>query len=69
MAKAIFKCEDCNKSITVNFKPGEKVEEPTCECGKKMKRQFGKATVGYIEEDDILRTGLMMTYQSSSVCR
>ena len=69
MAKAVFKCEKCNKIKTINFKPGEKFEEPVCDCGEKMKRQYGTANVGYIEEDDILRAGFMMTYQSGSVCR
>lgn len=66
MAKAIFKCDKCGKMTDVIFKPGEKVEPPTCECGGTMKRQFGAVNVGYIEEDDILKTGMMMTYQSKN---
>lgn len=68
MAKAIYKC-DCGKSKIVNFKPGEKIDKVICSCGKEMKRQFGQINVGYIEEDDILAAGMMMTYQSGNSVR
>ena len=34
-----------------------------------MTRQFNQINVGYIEEDDLLKTGMMMTYHSSNKVR
>ena len=68
MAEAIYKCS-CGKTKNVTFKPGEKIGEVLCDCGKKMSRQFGTINVGYIEEDDLLQVGHMMTYHSSSVVK
>lgn len=68
MAEANYKCE-CGKTKTVTFEPGQKIPEIICECGKVMERQFGTINVGYIEENDLLTTGMMMTYQNTSVVR
>jgi hypothetical protein len=68
MAKATYKCT-CGKTKVITFNPGEKIDEVICECGKPMSRQFGVANVGYIEEDDLLAVGHMMTYQAPSVVR
>ncbi len=68
MAKATYKC-DCGKSKIVTFTPGQKIEDVICDCGKKMTRQFGTVGVGYIEEDDLLTIGHMMTYSSAKVVR
>jgi hypothetical protein len=68
MASAMYKC-DCGKTKEIDFVPGEEIGDVICECGKKMKRKFGTVGIGYIEEDDLLKIGHMMTYQKSSVVR
>lgn len=69
MAKANYICE-CGYSKIVNFKPGEKIGDIICDnCGKQMSRQYNQINVGYIEEDDLLKTGMMMTYHSANKVR
>ena len=68
MAKANYKCS-CGKTRIVNFTPGQAIAEVTCECGNVMQRQFGMVNIGYIEENDLLATGMMMAYQTPKVVR
>lgn len=68
MAKANYKC-DCGKQKTISFTPGQKIENIICDCGKQMVRQFGAVNVGYIEEDDLLAVGHMMTYSAPKMVK
>lgn len=64
MSRVVYKCEKCGKTINVNFKAGEKPENPTCEkCSKKMTRQFKSPQLGDVVSDTMIDLGQKMLYQ------
>lgn len=62
MAIANYKCPKCGKIKTVEFKPGDILQDLICECGEKMKRQFKSVSVGTITSDEMTHIGQMMLY-------